>query len=57
VHPAWWLGVLAIIMVTPLAHLIAHSPVGDAIYAGVTAGHPGANVPGLEFAPPPPGTM
>ena len=55
VHPAWWCGVLVILATLPLAHLISYSPVGDAIYAAVTAGHPGANVPGLEFAPPPPG--
>lgn len=57
VHPAWWRGVLAILAVLPLAHLIAYSIVGDAIYAAVTAGHPGADVPGLEFAPPPPGMI
>ena len=55
VHPAWWCGVLVILATLPLAHLISYWPVGDAIYAAVTAGHPGANVPGLEFAPPPPG--
>ena len=55
VHPAWWRGVLAIILVVPLAHLIAYSGIGDAIYAAVTAGQPGANVPGREFAPPPSG--
>jgi hypothetical protein len=57
VHPAWWRGVFAILAVVPLAHLIAYSPAGDALYAAVTAGHPGADVPGLEFAPPPPGMM
>lgn len=55
VHPAWWYGVAAILATLPLAHLIAYSPVGDSIYAAVTAGHPGTDVPGLEFAPPPPG--
>jgi hypothetical protein len=54
VHPAWWWGTLAILFVIPLAHLIAYSPLGDAIYGAVTVGHPGANVPGLEFPPPPP---
>lgn len=55
VHPAWWRGVLAILVTLPLAHMISYSTAGDAIYSAVTAGHPGANVPGLEFAPPPPG--
>lgn len=57
VHPAWWTGILVILVTLLLAHLIVYSPVGDAIYAAVTAGHPGAQVPGLEFAPPPPGMM
>ena len=55
VHPAWYLGTLAIIAVIPLAHGLANSPVGDAIYANVTAGHPGAEIPGLDFGPRPPG--
>ena len=55
VHPAWYWGMGAILAVLPIAHLTAWSPLGDSIYAAVTAGHPGATVPGLEFAPPPPG--
>lgn len=55
VHPAWLWGTFAILASIALAHLTAYSAVGDAIYAAVTAGHPGANVPGLEFGPPPPG--
>ena len=51
VHPAWLWGILAIVAIIPLAHLVAYSPVGDAIYASVTDGQPGANVPGLEFPP------
>jgi hypothetical protein len=53
VHPAWYWGIAGIISVIPVSHVIANSAVGDAIYTAVTAGHPGAEVPGLEFAPPP----
>ncbi len=54
VHPAWYYGLLANLAVIPAAYLIAYSPIGDAIYASVTAGHPGAALPGLDFPPPPP---
>lgn len=54
VHPAWWWGMTAIVATAAMSSLIAFSPLGDAIYAGVTAGHPGAARPGLAFAPPPP---
>jgi hypothetical protein len=57
VHPAWWMGVLAILATLILSHLVAYSPVGDMIYAAVTAGHPGASVAGLEFALPPLGAI
>ncbi len=50
-HPAWFWGIAAIIAVIPVSHLIANSALGDAIYAEVTAGHPGAQVAGLAFAP------
>lgn len=54
VHPAWWWGMLGIAAAAPIARLVAFSPLGDAIYAWVTAGHPGAALSGLAFAPPPP---
>jgi hypothetical protein len=54
VHPAWLWGITAVIAIIPISHIIANSALGDLIYAAVTAGHPGANVPGLEFPPPPP---
>ena len=53
VHPAWgWgIGVLALNLV--LVEAIAYSPVGDALYAAVTADTPAAAVPGRAFPPPP----
>jgi hypothetical protein len=53
VHPAWWWGVAAFLSVIPVSYVIANSSLGDTIYTAVTAGHPGAEVPGLEFPPPP----
>lgn len=53
VHPAWFWGIAAILAIMPVSHLIANSALGDAIYGAVTYGHPGAQVPGLEFPPPP----
>lgn len=52
-HPAWWWGIGAIVAAVVLANLFARSPLGDAIYAGVTAGSPGASVPGLAYPAPP----
>lgn len=54
-HPAWSIGLLALPLTTVVAILLAHSPVGDAIYAAVVAGTPGAAQPGMAFPPPPPG--
>jgi hypothetical protein len=53
VHQAWYWGIGAVLSVIPVSHSIANSALGDSIYAAVTAGHPGADVPGLEFPPPP----
>ena len=53
-HLAWWFGLVAMPVSVLLADLVVYSPIGDAIYGWVTAGHPGAAVPGLEFAPFPP---
>ena len=55
VHPAWWVAVLATLATLPLANLLASSSVGDAIYAAVTEGTPGAAVAGMAFGSPPPG--
>lgn len=53
VHPAWWFGVAALVFLMAGSQLIAHSPIGDAIYQAAVAGYPGAQVPGLEFGQPP----
>lgn len=54
VHPAWWFGLAALPTVLVLSQLIAGSSLGDALYAWVTAGSPGAEVPGMAFPAPPP---
>jgi hypothetical protein len=54
VHPAWWYGLLANLAIIPVAQLLANSPIGDAIYASVTTGHPGASINGKAYPPPPP---
>lgn len=54
VHPAWLVGVGAILLVIPLAYAVAFSPIGDAAYAAVTQGAAGAAVDGRVAAPAPP---
>jgi hypothetical protein len=57
VHPAWWVGLatMALLIVVPL--LLAPSAFGDWLYAAIVAGSPGAEVPGMAFAPPPEGPL
>jgi hypothetical protein len=57
VHPAWRWGILTMAGALLLIELVTYSPLGSAIYRGVTAGSPGAAVPPLEFAPPPVGKL
>ncbi len=57
VHPAWFVTVAAFFAYTAVYEAITYSPLGDAIYARVTAGSHGASVPGLEFPPPPAGPL
>jgi hypothetical protein len=54
VHPAWWSGVGAMLLFFALSEVLPRSAIGSALYAWVTAGSPGAAVPGLAFPPPPP---
>lgn len=55
VHPAWGWGIGTVCAVLVTAHVVARSPAGAAIYAGVVAGSPGAALPGMAFGPLPPG--
>lgn len=55
VHPAWGWGIGAMFACMAVIVAITYSAVGDAIYAAVTAGTPGAARPGLDFGPLPPG--
>ena len=53
VHPAWGWGIGALVSTLVLVEAVAYSPVGNALYAAVTAGTPGAALPGRGFPPPP----
>jgi hypothetical protein len=57
VHPAWGYGITAMFSALLLTEAITYSPVGSAIYRGVTAGSPGAAVAPLDFAAPPAGPL
>lgn len=57
VHPAWLWGLATIVGSVLVTEAITYSPVGEAIYAGVTAGTPGSAVDPLAFPPPPGGPL
>jgi hypothetical protein len=57
VHPAWRWGLLTMIGSFVLVEAITYSAAGTLLYRAATAGSPGAAVPPLEFAPPPPGPL
>ena len=53
VHPAWAAIFIAMPISLIAARVVAFSPVGDAVYRAVTAGSPGAAIPGRSFGTPP----
>jgi len=55
VHPAWGWGIGVMIGSLVVTEVVTYSPVGQALYRTVTAGSPGAEVPPLDFPPPPSG--
>lgn len=55
VHAAWKWGMTTMIASLLITNAIAYSPLGQAIYARVTAGSPGAAIDPLAFPPPPGG--
>jgi len=56
-HPAWKWGVGAIGLSFVLTEALTFSPLGNWVYASVTAGSPGAAVPGLAFPSPSGGAL
>lgn len=54
VHPAWWVGIGAIVCFQLLIGLIASSPLGLALYDMAMVGSPGAVIAPLAYPPLPP---
>lgn len=57
IHPAWRWGIATMLGAFLLIEGITYSPVGQALYRGVTVDSPGAKVAPLELAPPPAGGL
>jgi hypothetical protein len=57
IHRGWLVGAGATVGTVILIDLLAYSPVGDALYARMTEGTPGAAVAPLGFPPPPAGPL
>jgi hypothetical protein len=53
VHPAWGWGIATLLLTLAAILLLDNSAIGGALYDAVTAGTPGADVPGRAFPPPP----
>ena len=52
VHPAWWLCLAGLAALIAVPGVLAPTKIGDSLYRSVTAGTPGASVPGMAFAAP-----
>lgn len=52
VHPAWLIGIAAVVMVPVATDSIAYSPLGSTLYQAVTAGSPGAALDPLAYPAP-----
>lgn len=52
-HPAWFWGIGIVVAALVLARIVAFSPLGDSLYATVTAGSSAAGADGRAFPPPP----
>lgn len=52
-HPAWFWGIGVLVATLLLARVAAFSPIGEAVYATVTAGGSLAGTDGLALPPPP----
>ncbi len=56
VHPAWVMGIAALLALQLAMDVIAISPLGSTFYTAVTMGSPGAAIAPLDYPPfPPPG--
>lgn len=53
VHPAWWLGLGALLLLQLTTETLGRSAFAAALYEHTVAGTPGANVPALDYPPPP----
>lgn len=56
-HPGWWCGMAVMIGALIVTEAVTYSPVGTAIYRGVTEGSSGAAVAPREFGSPPAGPL
>jgi hypothetical protein len=54
-HPAWWVGIGAILAWFAASEIVPHTALGQALYARVIRGAPAALADPLDYPPFPPG--